>query len=141
MSADVPTGDMHVEEQTWDAARVRAAEDQVVAADREQLQTLVRHTPSGFLVGFTQIIRDRGVVDVAHQWDTLVLGHHRGHGLGRLMKMVNHAAVPDIWPDTRRLITGNASENAWMLAINTALGYKPYARSGFWELRHRGTDR
>ncbi|MGV8846938.1 GNAT family N-acetyltransferase [Tessaracoccus sp.] len=140
MSSDVPLGAMDIEDETWDALRVRVTEDQLEAADREQLQTFVRHIPSGHLVGFTRLIRDRAILGVAHQWDTLVVDEHRGHGLGMLMKVVNHAAVGEFWPDTLRLITGNASENAHMLAINTALGYQPYAASGFWELRHRGPD-
>lgn len=140
MSSDVPSGAMDVEDETWDAVRIRATDDQLEAADREQLQTLVRHVPSGRLVGFTRLIRDRCLSSLAHQWDTLVVDDHRGHGLGMLMKVVNHAAVGEFWPDTRRLITGNASENDHMLAINIALGYQPYAVSGFWELRHRGSD-
>ena len=140
MSSDVPSGNMDLEDETWDALRIRVTDDQLEAADREQLQTLVRHVPSGHLVGFTRLIRDRCIASLAHQWDTLVVDEHRGHGLGMLMKVVNHAAVGEFWPDTRRLITGNASENDHMLAINLALGYQPYAVSGFWELRHRGSD-
>ncbi len=136
MASDVPTGAMDLEDEVWDAMRVRASEDQWDMADRDQLQTLVRHAPSGRLVGFTRLFRDRSRPRVAHQWDTLVVGAHRGRGLGMLMKVVNHAAVSEFWPEVARLITGNASENVHMLAINTALGYEPYAATGFWELRH-----
>ncbi|RMB57743.1 GNAT family N-acetyltransferase [Tessaracoccus antarcticus] len=139
MAADVPTGDLDVGEELWDAERLRASDAQLDAADRDQLQTLIRHVPSGELVGFTRFLHDRSRPEIAHQWETLVVGGHRGHGLGMLMKAVNHAAIPEVWPRVTRLITGNASENAHMLAINTALGYEPYAACGFWEWR-RGAD-
>lgn len=132
MSTDVPHGELDLEPEAWDAARVRASDAEVEAADREQLQTLVRHIPSGRLVAFTRLFKDRTVDRVAHQWETLVVAAHRGHGLGMLCKVVNHAAVANHWPTVTSLITGNASENRHMLGINIALGYQPYARVGFW---------
>lgn len=139
MVADVPTGEMDVEDEVWDEERLVASDVQVETAGRDQLQTFVRHVPSGELAGFTRLFRDRRYPEVAHQWETLVVGEHRGHGLGLLMKAVNHAAVAEFWPEVTRLITGNASENTHMLAINIAMGYEPYAGAGFWELR-RGAD-
>ena len=138
MAADVPTGAMDLEDEAWDAGRVRDSDDQWELANRDQVQTFVRHLRSGHLVGFTRLFLDRSHPEVAAQWETLVVGAHRGHGLGMLMKVVNHAAAAAVWPEVSRLITGNASENSHMLSINTALGYRPYAASGFWELR-RGT--
>ncbi len=139
MTADAPTGAMDVEDEGWDAERVRLNEDQLELADRDQVQTLIRHRPTDQLVAFTRIFRDRDRLEIGHQWETLVVKEHRGHGLGMLTKVVNHAAVAEFWPESTRLITGNASENSHMLAINVALGYKPYAANGFWELR-RGPD-
>lgn len=139
MTSDTPTGAMDLEDELWDADRVRASIEEVKTADREQLLTVVRHIPSKRLVAFTRIFRDRSRPEVAHQWETLVLEDHRGHGLGMLMKVVNHAAVAEFWPEAQRLITGNASENSHMRTINDALGFEPYAANGFWELRLRGT--
>lgn len=139
MTSDVPTGAMDLEDEVWDAERVRKSDDQWEVAGRDQVQTLVRHVPDGELVGFTRLFHDPSRPEVAHQWETLVVTAHRGHGLGMLMKVVNHAAAAAAWPQVARLITGNASENSPMLAINVALGYAPYAASGFWELRH-GAD-
>ncbi len=139
MAADAPTGAMDVEDEGWDAERVRLNEDQLEVADRDQVQTLILHRPTGQLVAFTRLFRDRAALEIGHQWETLVVKDHRGHGLGMLMKVVNHAAAAEFWPESTRLITGNASENSHMLAINVALGYKPYAANGFWELR-RGPD-
>ena len=140
MASDTPTGAMDLEDELWDADRFRASLEEIKTADRDQLLTVVRHIPSKRLVGFTRLFRDKSRPEVAHQWETLVLGEHRGHGLGMLMKVVNHGAVAEFWPEAQRLITGNASENSHMLAINDALGFEPYAANGFWELRLRGTD-
>lgn len=132
MSTDVPHGELDLEAEVWDATRVRDTDAEVEAADREQLQTFVRHVPTGRLVAFTRVFKDRTVPGVAHQWETLVVRAHRGHGLGMLCKVTNHAAVAEHWPTVTSLITGNASENRYMLDINIGLGYEPYARVGFW---------
>nr|WP_255622269.1 GNAT family N-acetyltransferase [Tessaracoccus sp. OS52] len=132
MSTDVPMGEVEVEPEAWDTGMIRVRDADLELADREQLQTFVRHVPTGRLVGFTRLFRDRGVEHLAHQWETLVVSAHRGHGLGLLCKATNHAAIPGQWPGVRQLSTGNASENRHMLAINAALGYEPDFKVGFW---------
>lgn len=138
MSTDVPTGGVDARE-IWDADRVRTMDQKLELADREQVQTLVRHVASNRLVGFTRILKDRSVDHLAHQWETLVIKGHRGHGLGMLAKVTNHAAVGEHWPTVKRLSTGNATENQHMLAINIALGFQPHGGEGFW-IRTDGTE-
>lgn len=140
MGVDTPTGDLDLDEEAWDEDRVRASIAEVQAGDRGQMLTVIRHIPSQRLVAFTRIFHDRSKPEVGLQWETLVLKEHRGCGLGMLMKVVNHAAVVECWPGVKRIITGNASENSHMRTINDALGFEPYAATGFWELRLRGTD-
>lgn len=140
MSVDVPTGALDVEEEAWDAARLQAQMESFGVAGRKQLMTLARHVPTGALVAFTRIFRDSSNPEVAHQWETLVRGPHRGIRLGMMMKLVNHAAAVELWPGVRRIITGNADGNRHMLGINRELGYAPYAGNGWWEKRLRGTD-
>ncbi|MGO1384612.1 MAG: GNAT family N-acetyltransferase [Arachnia sp.] len=140
MGSDAPSGEMDLEDEAWDADRIGDSMDAVKVADREQLLTVVRHIPSARLVGFTRLFRDKSVPAVAHQWETLVLEEFRGHGLGMLMKVINHAAVGEFWPEADRVITGTAWENTHMRAINDTLGFVPYTASGFWELRLRGSD-
>lgn len=138
MSTDVPVSDLGFGIEAWDAARVRSEEDALAAGDREFLQTFVRHVPTGELVGYTQLVKDRSVAAVAFQWDTLVARGHRGHGLGMFAKTANHAAIATWWPGVGRIITGNAAENAHMLAINVQLGFEPYAGCGAWRLSLAG---
>lgn len=138
MSTDVPMGDADMEPAVVDAERVRTGDESFMAGGRDLLFAAARHDPSGRLVGFTRLVREEGH-RAADQWETLVLREHRGHGLGMSIKTANHAAVRAAWPGVRRLITGNASENRWMLAINRELGYRPIAASGWFELREAGS--
>lgn len=131
MSTDVPTGEVEMVE-VWDADRVRVMAEKLALADREQLVTMVREVTTGDFVGFTRFLKDRSVAELAHQWETLVIKGHRGHGLGMLAKVTNHAALATTWPSVERVSTGNAVENRHMLAINDALGFEPHGAEGFW---------
>jgi hypothetical protein len=43
--------------------------------------------------------------------------------------------LPELRPDARRVHTWNAEENAFMLGINVALGFRPVGVSGEWQKR------
>lgn len=139
-ASDKPSGSMDLEDELWDAERVGDSMKQVEVGNREQLFTVVRHVPSDKMVAFTRFLRDRSLLEVAHQFETLVLEEHRGRGLGMLMKLVNHAAVGEFWPEAQRLVTGESSESLLVRSINDALGFESYGANGYWELRLRGTD-
>lgn len=139
MSTDVPTGEAELEAEAFDAARVRLADARLDLAGATQIITAARHRRTGALVGFTRLIHDPARPEVGDQWDTLVVGPHRGHGLGLWMKCRNLIELGDARPAARRVVTGNASENAHMLAINTRLGFVPVATSGWFE-RRESTD-
>ena len=69
------------------------------------------------------------------QDDTLVLPEHRGRRLGMLVKSRLLETLTSVRPQARRIHTWNAEENAHMLAINVALGYRPASVSAQWQLR------
>lgn len=133
MSTDTPTGGAELEEEAFDAERIRAYDESSAAAGIERLTTAALHAPSGRLVACSSLVREPGKEDVADQWETIVERHHRGHGIGMLIKTASHAWARQHWPGLRRLVTGNASENEHMLRINRALGYAPIAASGWFE--------
>lgn len=135
MSTDIPVGEADLQAEAYDAARVRGNDARVILGGLEQFITAARHRPSGQLVGFTRLIHDGARAEVGDQWETLVVGAHRGHGLGYAMKVRNLIALSDARPAARRVVTGNASENGHMLAINTRLGFTPFAASGWFERR------
>lgn len=131
MSTDIPVGEVELEPEVTDAARIRSDERVRRLGGLAELVTVAEQ--EGKLVGFTRIVRDPTNPQVGDQWDTLVEGDHRGNGLGMLLKTASHAALRGVWPEVSRLVTGNASENQWMLAINRALGYRPIAAAGWFE--------
>lgn len=94
----------------------------------------VRHKPSGELAGYTQTFWDPENAENLMQGDTGVLPKYRGHGLGKWLKAVMIQKVLAERPVVKRIRTGNADSNAPMLAINHALGFKPYIAETVWQL-------
>ncbi len=132
MSTDVPIGEYEVDEEVWDAARVRALEASLAAQNRAKVTTAARHDRSGRLIGFTEIAIPLGAPESTWQHDTLVMREHRGHGLGYALKVANILAVQERHPAVRLVSTWNAAENAPMIAVNEELGFQVRAHSAYW---------
>jgi GNAT superfamily N-acetyltransferase len=135
MSTDAPSAGLDRNEDVWDAARVRATEQQLVDRGMTYRVAAAQHLPTGDLVAFTALASRPDTDELVHQDDTLVLREHRGHRLGMLVKAVNLGALAVAQPAARRIATWNAQENAPMLAINVELGFRPAGGSGEWQLR------
>ncbi|MFS0700402.1 N-acetyltransferase family protein [Cellulomonas sp. 179-A 4D5 NHS] len=135
MSTDVPLAGLDVEEDPWDAERVRYGEDVAAASGRGYVVTVAEHVPSGRLVALTRIEHPVAQPECAWQEDTLVLREHRGHRLGMLVKAANLRHLARERPATRRVHTWNAEENGHMLAINVALGFRPAGVYASWQRR------
>ncbi|WP_454860459.1 N-acetyltransferase family protein [Promicromonospora soli] len=125
MSTDVPQGALDFGEETWDAERVRVYLAERAASGQRLLTTLVEHVPSGEVAGGTSFLLQDGKPAYVFQEETIVLRSHRGHRLGMLVKAVNLRELAARYPQTERAHTFNAEENAHMLGINVALGYRP----------------
>lgn len=132
MSTDIPMGEQELDEQIWDAARVRALEASLAAQNRAKVTTVARHEVSGRLVGFTEIAVPLGAPESTWQHDTLVVREHRGHGLGFSMKLANLVALQARHPGARRVNTWNAEENGPMIAVNEDMGFRIEAHSTDW---------
>ncbi|MCC9176355.1 GNAT family N-acetyltransferase [Arthrobacter sp. zg-Y750] len=133
MSTDAPQGGLDLAEEAWDEARVREAEAREVEMDYESLVCAARHAGSGELAGHTVLEVFRNNLSVAYQDDTLVLGGHRGHRLGMLMKAANLARLREAVPGAERVYTWNAEENRYMLSINEQLGFRAVGYAGEWQ--------
>ena len=133
MITDMPLGDLTLEEEAWDAERLR--EDNALWRDagRRVVETVARHVPSGSLVGFTQVSVSADDPSVGYQQDTLVLREHRGHGLGLRLKAANALLLLDALPEVKTIRTWNANDNAPMLSVNRALGYVVDGYSREWQ--------
>lgn len=131
MALDVPAGGLTLEEEHWDADRVRANEAQGAAARRRSLVTAVV-TADGDVAAYTELELPEGR-SIAYQADTLVVGPHRGHGLGMLVKLANLVRLADHAPERTEVYTWNADENAHMLAINVAMGFELRGLGAAWQ--------
>ncbi len=132
MSTDVPVGEQEVDEEVWDAERVRALEASLAAQNRAKVTTAARDDASGRLVGYTEVAIPLGAPESSYQHDTLVMREHRGHGLGFALKVANLLAVQQRYPAVGRISTWNAEENAPMIAVNADLGFNAVAHSTDW---------
>ncbi|GHH79873.1 GNAT family N-acetyltransferase [Promicromonospora soli] len=125
MSTDVPQGELDFGEEAWDAERVRVYLEERTASGQRLLTTLVEHVPSCEVVGGTSFLLQDGKPSFVFQEETIALKSHRGHRLGMLVKAVNLRELAARYPQTERVHTFNAEENAHMLGINVALGFRP----------------
>jgi GNAT superfamily N-acetyltransferase len=133
MSTDAPAADLEVDEETWDAARVRDHDARYLESGRMMQVTAARHIASGTLVAFNELVAGTDRSRASMQEDTLVLREHRGHRLGMLVKCEGLVAWRDAAPDSPRVLTWNAEENRPMLDINEAIGFVPMLYNGAWK--------
>lgn len=133
MSTDAPLDDLALEEEAWDAERVRESVARALESGRRFVESAARHLPTGRLVAFTTIAVSAGSPDLGYQQDTLVLREHRGHGLGLRLKAANALRVMDELPQVTSVRTWNAASNAHMLAVNRRLGYAVEGYSREWQ--------
>jgi len=132
MSADAPYGEVDWEPEVWDAERVRRGEERALAAG-QLFTTAAFATASGELVALTRVHAPLEHPGRPEQWTTVVAGPHRGHRLGMLVKAANLQLLAEHWPQGEDLMTWNAHENEYMLAINLVLGYRPFSLSAAWQ--------
>ena len=135
MSTDVPLGGLDLEEDVWDAERIRTTEKQFEERGIELLVLAAEHLPTHTLAAFTAFMAVSSTDEFVHQHDTLVIKEHRGKRLGMLVKTANLQRLAAERPSVRRIGTWNAEENSYMLAINVALGFRPAGGAGEWQLK------
>ena len=133
MSTDVPLGDLQLEEERWDSARVRAEYERIASMGRRVVDTFAVEEETGRLVGYTQVQVTTAEPEVAYQQDTLVMREHRGHRLGLRMKAASTLELMASSPASRVVRTWNADDNAPMLAVNGELGYVRDALLREWQ--------
>jgi GNAT superfamily N-acetyltransferase len=133
MSTDEPSGDDRREEQVWDAARVEESEAFMAAQGKVKVVAVVQHVGSGRLVAFSELALPQDHPTEAWQLMTLVLREHRGHRLGLAVKLATLGCLEASFPGVTLVVTGNAQENAPMIAVNEMLGFEVVADGTFWQ--------
>ena len=135
MSTDAPMAGLDIEEDVWDAGRVRAADAADLERGWELAVMAAEHVPTGTLAAYTYVVVPEHTDEWVRQESTLVIKEHRGRRLGMLVKAANLQRLAVERPAVRRVSTWNAEENAWMLGINVALGFRPAGGDGTWQRR------
>jgi len=84
--------------------------------------------------GITDVVWAPYRPTIIHQRFTGVQPVARGRGLGKWVKAAMLLHVRELYPDTQWIVTDNAGSNAPMLAINRAIGFKPYRNGSEYQM-------
>lgn len=133
MTIDMPSAGLEFEVERWDVARLRKSEKDGLASGQQSFGLAAMHVPTGEVAAYTYIHYDAKNPEILSQEDTFVFGNHRGKRLGLLVKAVMLEYLAEELPQTRKVITWNAAENDYMLAINIDLGFTPAGYDGEWQ--------
>ena len=123
---DAPRDDLDMEDWHQSVEEFRDGERRAVERGIKWLYLVARHNPTGELAGFTYLDWHPQLPQLVWQGGTAVRREHRGHALGRWLKAVNYNALRAANPQAEFVDTWNAGSNKWMLAINDAMGFRPY---------------
>ncbi|WP_297617839.1 GNAT family N-acetyltransferase [Nocardioides sp.] len=118
MNADVPTGELDLEAEVLDDARLAASEERLGRAYDVRVAA-ARRRSDGTFGGYSLLFVPHGA-DYGWQDDTLVMPEHRGHRLGAALKAANYAGLPQ---HIGLVHTWTAPTNTAMHHTNTALGF------------------
>jgi GNAT superfamily N-acetyltransferase len=121
--AEIPLGDLDLEDSEWTPVRLRAAEQRCVGIGRHLL-TALAIAPDGSVAGVSDVrINDadstHGQIGI-----TIVDPAHRGHRLGLALKIATHDLALATYDELQTVETCNAEVNRHMNAVNEALGYR-----------------
>ena len=125
--SEAPTGDADIEDEVWDAARVRENQERAIKAGRRDVITFAV-APAGEVAAMTEMFVNESLPHRGFQSGTLVVPAHRGHRLGLAVKVANQQALAADFPELAFIITGNADVNTHMNAINDRLGFRVVER-------------
>lgn len=126
---EAPMGDLDVEPEVFDAARIRADEKVFEASGRTK-HTTVAISPHGEVVAYSELVVPEHDAGRVYQWGTLVRPAHRGHRLGLATKAHNLRRFQKQETGRTHLYTYNAEVNAHMIRVNEAFGFRPVGRLG-----------
>ena len=125
---DAPTDDLEIEDEVFNAERMKAYEDACAFRRERAYRVVARHLPTGKLAGQTVVVVESERPTFGDQHDTSVVGAHRGHRLGLLLKAEMVRWLAEDEPQVEFIDTWNAESNDHMIGVNEILGYRIMGR-------------
>lgn len=125
---DAPTDDLDLEDEVFSAERIHQYELAQEARGDRMHRVFARHRETGALAGHTVVVVDGEQPTYGHQHDTSVVGSHRGHRLGLLLKADMNLWLREAEPQLEQVDTWNAESNDHMIGVNELLGYRIMGR-------------
>ncbi len=125
---DAPTDDLDIEDEVYSAERIRGYETAQEVRGGRLYRVFARHRTTGDLAGHTVVVVDGHHPQHADQHDTSVVGAHRGHRLGLLLKAEMNLWLHEAEPQLETVDTWNAESNDHMIGVNELLGYRILGR-------------
>lgn len=133
--SDTPMGDLEVSDLNYTPERLLADNASAAKGGRRTFNSAVRHVESGQVVGWTKIHIRSSAPHYGMQGITMVADGHRGHRLGTVVKVENLLFMREREPELTAIDTDNAVSNTHMLAVNVAMGFKPFQNAVFYQLK------
>jgi GNAT superfamily N-acetyltransferase len=129
-----PKGDLNYADEDFDVEYIK--EEMEVNKNRswKHWLLLARHSPSGVLAGFTEVVYTGFNKELVLQFGTGVLKKHRNRGLGRWLKAEMINEIRHRLPDVKRIRSHNATNNKAMTKINEELGFKVQYFEDYWHI-------
>lgn len=131
-----PAAGLDAADTRWDPAAVHETAE-LAARRGDRLLTVAALHDDGGVAGYTTVLLPGDGARRAQQYDTAVVPAHRGNGLGLWMKAEMLRRLPAAQPDLAEIHTRVPDDNRHLLAVNTALGFRPLHRTVRFRLRLR----
>lgn len=125
LSVDAPSGTIDFDEEVMTPERYAAQVETARAMGRTRLETVALAPDGEVAAQSTLLVPDGPDRTDVEQWGTFVHRGHRGRRLGLAVKAANLRAAQQAAPHARVVVTQNAEDNPWMVAINEQIGFRP----------------
>jgi GNAT superfamily N-acetyltransferase len=132
---DAPMGDLTYEDEKFDLQRLQDFETALVGRGERAYRVIARDRQTGDVGGHTIVAIHPLRPEIAGQGDTAVARQHRGHRLGLLLKIDMMHWLAEAEPQLKIIQTWNNVDNAFMINVNEALGYRLSRIFNMYELR------
>jgi GNAT superfamily N-acetyltransferase len=120
---DAPRSDTSYRQPEWTVGRVREQEEQLRQQDIHQRVVVAVHNQTDHVAGLTIVNFYPPRPNWGYQQDTAVLQQHRGHGLGRFMKVAMLRWLVAERPGLEFIFTTTDADNSHMIRVNHGIGY------------------